>query len=141
VGSSNTRYWYLKNLQKKVHEMNNRFYLANKGSTRHKYQNTYIEFFAAVFENGPAAQSHISITIRDTTTSKIYSKSGKNLQVGLNASKSWLANYILGDDDGAFVAFWKKVFKAQDPDKSNIKFIETWFKSNHGTKDFKLEGK
>ncbi|MFQ5498509.1 MAG: OmpA family protein [Candidatus Zixiibacteriota bacterium] len=130
---------WLRGLRNVLSNMNKRFYLQN-ATEPHDFKNSYIFLFPVCRETAPVAANHYDIEVTLNDSSSITSKHGKTLKIGNETSKTWVANYILGKDNGAFVAFFKRLFGADKPGKGNLAFVEKWFKSELGNNNFMLKG-
>jgi hypothetical protein len=109
-----------------INGLNGRFYLQN-ASAGHHFKNTYIYFFPIMIVGAPSAVSDLDLEVVLDGTAKIHTKSGKTLQVGNDAAKLWIVKYMLGQDDGAVSAFFKKVFSVKEKAiRDHLGFIETW---------------
>jgi hypothetical protein len=110
-------------IKKVINELNNRFYLQT-GKNDHDFKNTYI-FLFPVTESDKHATAHYAIDITMDDSDDI--TRGTPLELGNEVSKHWLANYILGVDDGRVKAFFRRILGKDKPGKSNVKFVKTWF--------------
>ena len=133
---------WLSGIRKPIKGLNNRFYL-QKSSGNHDFKNTYIFFFPVckVLKAGESPHYEIRVTLNDSSKIK-KANGGKRLEIGNEVAKTWVANYILGIDNGAFKARLRRLFGTDKPDKDNVKFIEAWFKSQVANGNtFVLKGK
>jgi hypothetical protein len=146
---------WLAGLSDAIKHLNNCFYISNS-KTPHDFRNTYIFFFPVCLQNPFSADSglpapndkvlydlsnisHYNIRVILDGTSDIKVSSGKNLSVGNDVDKQWIVNYILGKDDGAAKAFFKRLLGMAKPGMSELKFILEWFKHNGGSESFELK--
>jgi len=117
---------WIRNLRQTILDLNALYYLQNKNNG-HQFKNTYICFFPIIGEGAPAAVSDLDLTVHLDGKTTIYTKSGKTLKVGNLVHPLWIVKYILGQDDGAVIAFFKKLFGAEEwIGKEYLDFIEKW---------------
>jgi hypothetical protein len=136
-------------LCKAIKHLNNRFYLSNS-KTPHDFRNTCVYFFPVCLSNpfttdednvtyDLSSISHYNIKVILDGTDEIKVRSGKNLTVGNKPDFRWIVNYILGKDDGAAKAFFKRLLGMAEPGMSELKFVLEWFKHNGGSESFELK--
>lgn len=136
-GKRDSKFWR-QGLFKALDKLNGRFYL--KGAGDHDFKKMYVKLFPMVYVmTGPDASTHYDIEVTANNSSSVSQKSGKTLKVGNEVNKNWLANYILGDDDGAFVAFFKWTLGLWSLGSSELKFARTWARTEIGDNSYSLE--
>jgi hypothetical protein len=113
-------------LRKMIENLNGRFYLRN-ANAGHPFKNTYIFFFPIIIEGAPTAASDLDIEVYLDDSATIHTKSGKTLKVSNDVNKQWIVKYMLGHDDGAVKAFFKKLFSVKEKSiREHLEYIETW---------------
>ncbi len=125
-------------LLSQIKALNNRFYLAN--SAAHDFKNTYVYFFPICLFDSPTAVTHYDIEVTLDSTNAIRTRSGKTLKLGNEASKSWVANYILGKNDGAVRAAQRRLLGTDKPGKDELAFLKTWIEGQFAGSTFNLTG-
>lgn len=123
-----------------LQKLNEEYYLTIPVD-KHDFKRTYLAIFPIVLEKaGADATTHYDIKVTLNDSSDITQKTGKTLSVGNEVSKNWVANYILGKNDGSVKAFFKRLFGTDGLGAGNLKFIRDWFRTEMGNSKIKLEG-
>ena len=142
--SANDKKTWKNKIRKHINNLNGRFYLEDVNGT-HDFKRVYIHFFPICLDDpykGTNLQpyANYNISIAKNNSSRIASKRCKNLRIGEDTSPSWVANYVLGKDNGAFVTFFKRILGSDAPGKSNVEIVRKWFKSKFTTSSLSLKG-
>ena len=117
---------WISSMRNMMESLNGRFYLRN-GTAGHHFKNTYIFFFPIMIENAPAGVADLVLEVYMDNSAKIHTRSGKTLKVSNDVNKLWVVKYMLGQDDGAAAAFFKKVFSVKEKTiRERLNFIEEW---------------
>lgn len=135
-GTGAARRDWMSGLRNQIHNLNHRFSLQAPGA--HDVKNTYFYFLAVTVTPAPA-DSHFTITVKMDGSSTITTRSGGTLALGDAVPKPWVVNYILGRDDSATSAFFRRLIGTAAPGRENLQFLETWFQTNVDA-SFRLQG-
>lgn len=135
---SNNKRNFRNSLRNIILALNGRFYLQGKGA--HDYKKMYLSVFPVCLEKSAAdPDSHYDIEVTLNDSSSITGRSGKSVKVGNEINKQWLANYIFGDDDGAFASFFKWTLGLWSLGASELKFARDWARGELGDNDVDIE--
>ena len=118
---------WIASMRNMINGLNGRFYLQNKNAGHH-FRNTYIYFFPIMIAGAPSGVSDLDLEVFMDNSAKIHTRSGKTLKVSNDVNKLWIVKYILGQDDGAVTAFFKRLFNIKEKSiKEHLEFVEKWF--------------
>ena len=120
--------WGLQNI---LTGLTGRFYLESEAE--HAFKRIYLTLFPICVERtGADADAHYDIEVTLNDSSSISHRAGKALFVGNEVNKNWIANYILGDDDNAFVAFFKWTLGFWSLGDDEVEFARNWVRNKLG---------
>ena len=141
-------------IKKPIQKLNGRFYVQHSNpaaQTSKDFKRTHLFLFPVTGTSNADHkddEAHFIVRVVLDDTAKITRPNATNgwdakeIQVGCNVPKSWLAHYILGNDDGKnSVNFFERLLQSK-PGKKNLGFVVNWFKGANGVNDngFVLKG-
>jgi len=134
----NDKNHYITSLRAILNDLNQRFYLEADGT--HDYKRTYLGVFPVCLEkSAPDPDSNYDVEVTLDDSSSITGRTGKSVKVGNEVNKHWVANYILGDDDGAVAAFFKWTLGLWSLGASELKFARDWMRTELGDNSIDIE--
>ena len=127
-GLSNSNVTFVTGVSETLKGLNKKYYLQGTGG--HEFKRTYLALFPVwKITTGASADSHYDIEVTLNDSSSISYRSGKTVRIGNEVNKNWLANYILGDDDGALASFFKWTLGFARLDEDELEFARDWLRN------------
>lgn len=139
-------------LNDKLLKLNNKFWVEDLGASNRLFRNTIVHFFPIVLidpykqfnTSGQLTESinlrkdnytNFNISVNFNDSASIIKRQNNNLDVGCLTSASWIARYIIGQDDNDSAPSGNVITSAAD-----LKFIENWLKHKINISTIKLNG-
>ncbi|MGB5105193.1 MAG: hypothetical protein WBP42_00605 [Candidatus Zixiibacteriota bacterium] len=106
------------------------------GKTDKAFQRTLFSFIAVSRIGVPSSVTHYDIRVVFRDDAKITKRSGKSLEVGNDTSKTWVANYVCGKDDGATDAPISLMPASKRVKVTDLAFLRNFIRQELGNNDF-----
>lgn len=112
-----------------------------EGKLDRDFKNVKVVFVHLGHNNQPSSRTDYDVKVVKGSGAKIIKRNGKAVEVGDQISKVWIANYVLGKDDGLNEAPISLISADKRVKHTDLTFVRDWVRSQVGNDKFEHKTK